>query len=67
MMAALIQSVIGTFGFTEVGIPYPLTAKYHMNLCGIKTENIARNSSSVRVGCFFGEKRDFKKPSKSDG
>lgn len=39
----LVQSVIGTFGFTEVGLPYPLTAKYHMNLCGIKTENLARN------------------------
>ncbi len=41
--AELIQSVIGTFGFTEIGLPYPLTAKYHMNLCGIPTENIARN------------------------
>ncbi|MBR6747844.1 MAG: dihydrodipicolinate synthase family protein, partial [Clostridia bacterium] len=39
--ADLVQSVIGTFGFTEVGLPYPLTAKYHMNLCGIPTENIA--------------------------
>ena len=27
-------------------LPYPLTAKYHMNLCGIKTENIARNRKS---------------------
>ena len=44
--APLVQSVIGTFGFTEVGLPYPLTAKYHMNLCGIKTENIARNRRS---------------------
>ena len=44
--APLVQSVIGTFGFTEVGLPYPLTAKYHMNLCGIKTENIARNRES---------------------
>lgn len=41
--ADFVQSVIGTFGFTEVGLPYPLTAKYHMNLCGIKTENLARN------------------------
>lgn len=41
--AELVQSVIGTFGFTEVGLPYPLTAKYNMSLCGIKTENIARN------------------------
>ena len=41
--AALVQSVIGTFGFTEVGLPYPLTAKYHMGLCGIETELTARN------------------------
>lgn len=44
--ADLVQSVTGTFGFTEVGLPYPLTAKYHMNLCGIKTENLARNRKS---------------------
>lgn len=47
--ADLVQSVIGTFGFTEVGLPYPLTAKYHMNLCGIKTENIARNRRSEEL------------------
>ena len=47
--APLVQSVIGTFGFTEVGLPYPLTAKYHMNLCGIKTENIARNRESLEL------------------
>lgn len=44
--AALVQSVIGSLGFTEVGLPYPLTAKYHMNLYGIPTENIARNRES---------------------
>ena len=42
-------AVIGTFGFTEVGLPYPLTAKYHMNLCGIPTENIARNRKSEEL------------------
>ncbi len=47
--ADLVQSVIGTFGFTEVGVPYPLTAKYHMNLCGIPTENIARNRKSEEL------------------
>lgn len=47
--AALVQSVIGTFGFTEVGLPYPLTAKYHMNLCGIPTENVARNRKSEEL------------------
>lgn len=40
--AELIQSFIGTFGFTEGGIPYPLTAKYHMTLCGTPTELITR-------------------------
>lgn len=44
--ADLVQSVLGTFGFTETGIPYPLTAKYHMTLCGIPTENLARNRKS---------------------
>ncbi len=47
--ADLVQSVIGTFGFTEVGLPYPLTAKYHMNLCGIETENIARSRKSEEM------------------
>lgn len=47
--ADLVQSVIGTFGFTEVGLPYPLTAKYHMNLCSIPTENIARNRECTEL------------------
>ncbi len=47
--ADLVQSVTGIFGFTEVGLPYPLTAKYHMNLCGIPTENIARNRKSEEL------------------
>ena len=47
--AELIQSFIGTFGFTEVGLAYPLTAKYHMNLCGIPTENLARNRKSEEL------------------
>lgn len=41
-----VQAITGIFGFTEVGLPYPLTAKYHMNLCGIPTENFARNRNS---------------------
>lgn len=40
--AQVIQAIIGTFGFTESGVPYPLSAKYHMNLCGIPTEVTAR-------------------------
>ena len=50
--AELVQSVIGTFGFTEVGLPYPLTAKYHMNLCGIPTENVARNRKSEELTLY---------------
>lgn len=41
--AELIQAFLCMSGFTEVGLAYPLTAKYHMNLCGIPTELIARN------------------------
>jgi len=48
-LADRVQSVIGTFGFIEVGLPYPLTAKYHMNLCGLKTENLARNRNSEEL------------------
>lgn len=44
-----VQAVIGTFGFTEAGLPYPLTAKYHMNLCGIQTEDIARNRKAEEL------------------
>ena len=50
--AAFVQSLIGTVGFTEMGLPYPLTAKYHMNLCGIKTENIARNRKSEELTAY---------------
>lgn len=49
MRAETIQAFIGTFGFTESGLPYPLTAKYNMNLCGIHTENIARNRDSSEL------------------
>ena len=47
--AKLVQGVIGSLGFTEVGLPYPLTAKYHMCLCGLPTENIARNRKSEEL------------------
>lgn len=38
-----LQSLLGTVGFTEAGMPYPLTAKYHMCLEGIPTELRSRN------------------------
>ncbi len=44
--AEIVQSIIGMFGFTESGLTYPLTAKYHMNLCGIPTNVSARNKKS---------------------
>ena len=47
--AELVQSVLGSLGFTEVGLPYPLTAKYHMGLCNIPTENVARNRKSEEL------------------
>ena len=50
--AALVQSVIGTFGFTEAGLPYPLTAKYHMGLCGIPTALRARNRKDEELTAY---------------
>lgn len=47
--ADAVQAITGIFGFTEVGLPYPLTAKYHMGLCGIPTENVARNRKSEEL------------------
>ena len=47
--AQLIQNLIGTVGFTEIGMPYPLTAKYSMCLDGIETENYARNRESAEM------------------
>ena len=41
--ADIIGSFLGTFGFTEAGLPYPSSAKYHMALCGMPSEDIARN------------------------
>lgn len=47
--AELLQGVLGTFGFTEAGQPYPLNAKYHMTLSGIPTANVARNRKSEEL------------------
>ena len=47
--ADAIQAFIGTFGFTEAGLPYPLTAKYHMDLCGIPTKNVGRSRRSEEL------------------
>lgn len=47
--AEFLQGIIGTFCFTEGGLPYPLSAKYHMKLCGIPTENLGRNRKSEEL------------------
>ncbi len=47
--AEFVQGIIGTFCFTEGGLPYPLSAKYHMNLCGMPTENIGRSRKSEEM------------------
>jgi 4-hydroxy-tetrahydrodipicolinate synthase len=47
--ADLVSAVLGTFGFTEAGLPYPLTAKYSMTLSGIPTANVARNRKSEEL------------------
>ena len=51
--AELLQSLLGTIGFTEAGMPYPLTAKYSMCLEGIPTENIARNRKSEELADYM--------------
>ena len=47
--AALVQALLCSLGFTEGGVPYPLTAKYHMNLCGIPTEVTARSRAGEEL------------------
>ena len=45
-MAEKVAAFLGVACATEVNLPYPLTAKYHMCLRGIPTQNIARNRPS---------------------
>ena len=45
--ADMVQTVLCMTGFTENGLPYPLSAKYHMNLEGIPTENLSRVKDSA--------------------
>lgn len=47
--AGLLQAFLGIAGFTEAGLPYPLTAKYHMSLVGNPTANVARNRKSEEL------------------
>lgn len=50
--AELVQSVIGTFGFIENGLTYPLSAKYSMNLCGNPTEVLARSKPGEKFSDY---------------
>ena len=47
--AEKLQRFLTLSGFTESGLPYPLTAKYHMNLVGNSTVNYARNTDPKRL------------------
>ena len=41
--AEAVQALLGTCGFTEGGLPYPITAKYSLSLEGIDSALIARS------------------------
>ena len=47
--AELLQALIGQLGFTETGLPYPLTAKYHLCLEGIESALISRSRPGERL------------------
>ncbi|MBQ9735848.1 MAG: dihydrodipicolinate synthase family protein [Clostridia bacterium] len=54
--ARRLGDLLGTLGFIENGLPYPMSAKYHMTLCGIPTEQIARKPdcaplTEYQMGC----------------
>lgn len=48
-MAELLESFLCTSGFTEGGLPYPLTAKYHMCLEGIETSLTTRKPDGGKM------------------
>ncbi|MBE6703334.1 MAG: dihydrodipicolinate synthase family protein [Ruminococcaceae bacterium] len=50
--AERLQRFLTLSGFTESGLPYPLTAKYHMSLVGNPTENYARNTDPKRLTAY---------------
>ena len=43
--ADILQSFLSTSAFIEIGVPYPLSGKYHMCLEGIETELITRTAN----------------------
>ena len=50
--AELIAGFLSVSCFTENGISYPLSAKYHMNLEGIPTELITRKEGALLLGDY---------------
>lgn len=50
--AKLLQAFISTFGFIENGLAYPLSAKYHFNLCGIPTNVSTRKPTDGNFGNY---------------
>lgn len=53
--AESLQALLGTLGYTEGGLPYPLSAKYSMTLNGIPTENISRSRPSSDLTDYYRE------------
>ena len=47
--AKSLQCFLSTVAFTEAGLPYPLSAKYHMCLEGMPTENVSRVRGDERL------------------
>jgi 4-hydroxy-tetrahydrodipicolinate synthase len=47
--AKIMQGLLATTAFTELCLPYPLTAKYHMCLEGIETENHGRSKKASEL------------------
>lgn len=52
-LAQRVQSYLSVACATEGVLPYPLSAKYHMTLRGIPTENIARSRNSSDLTDYF--------------
>ena len=47
--AELLQAYLCNMGFTEFGLPYPLSAKYHLGLEGMETNVVARPRPGERL------------------
>lgn len=50
--AERLGDILGVLGFIENGLPYPISAKYHMTLCGIPTELISRAPSGSALSDY---------------